>query len=36
MVYGTSTVFNPPFEGRIASGVEACPLPQEWQDYLGG
>ena len=36
MVYGTSTVFTPPFEGRIASGVEACPLPQEWQYYIDG
>ena len=35
MVYGTSTVFHPPFEGRIASEVEACPLPEGWQRYLG-
>jgi dTDP-4-dehydrorhamnose 3,5-epimerase-like enzyme len=35
MVYGTSTVFNPEFEGRIASEVESAPLPVEWQKYLG-
>lgn len=34
MVYGTTTVFTPAFEGRIASGVEQCPLPREWRDYL--
>jgi dTDP-4-dehydrorhamnose 3,5-epimerase-like enzyme len=34
MVYGTSTKFDPAFEGRIASGVESAPLPQEWQAYL--
>ena len=36
MVYGTSTTFTPEFEGRIASGVEQCPLPDEWQAYLDG
>ena len=35
MVYGTSTVFNPDFEGRLASDVENAPLPAEWQQYLG-
>lgn len=35
MVYGTSTKFNPAFEGRIADGVERAPLPEEWQRYLG-
>ena len=35
MVYGTSTRFNPDFEGRIESGVEAAPLPEDWQDYFG-
>lgn len=35
MVYGTSTRFNPEFEGRIESGVEAAPLPADWQDYFG-
>jgi dTDP-4-dehydrorhamnose 3,5-epimerase-like enzyme len=34
MVYGTSTVFDPASEGRIASSVELAPLPQDWQDYL--
>lgn len=34
MVYGTSTIFTPEFEGRIASGVEQCPLPDDWQAYL--
>jgi len=36
MVYGTSTKFEPTFEGRIASGVESAPLPAEWQTYIGG
>lgn len=34
MVYGTSTQFNPAFEGRIADSIERAPLPGEWQDYL--
>ena len=34
MVYGTSTVFNPAWEGRIESGVEKAPLPTEWERYL--
>ncbi|HWB58750.1 MAG TPA: hypothetical protein VG733_04625 [Chthoniobacteraceae bacterium] len=34
MVYGTSTKFEPSFEGRIASGIESAPLPAEWQTYL--
>ena len=34
MVYGTSTSFNPTFEGRIESGLETSHLPLEWQDYL--
>lgn len=34
MAYGTSTSFNPDWEGRIASGVESAPLPAEWADYL--
>jgi dTDP-4-dehydrorhamnose 3,5-epimerase-like enzyme len=36
MVYGTSTVFNPSWEGRIASGVEDSVLPAEWRRYLEG
>lgn len=34
MVYGTTTVFNPAHEGRIASEVEEMPLPPEWAAYL--
>ena len=34
MVYGTSTMFNPAFEGRIADGVERAALPLEWERYL--
>jgi len=33
MVYGTSTKFEPAFEGRIAAGIESAPLPPEWQQY---
>ncbi len=36
MVYGTSTKFNPTFEGRIADSVERAPLPEDWQNYLSG
>lgn len=35
MVYGTSTVFHPEFEGRIGSEIETAELPMEWQDFLG-
>jgi dTDP-4-dehydrorhamnose 3,5-epimerase-like enzyme len=35
MVYGTSTTFQPEFEGRIASEVETAELPQSWQKFLG-
>lgn len=34
MVYGTSTVFAPEFEGRIASDVETAALPESWQKIL--
>jgi dTDP-4-dehydrorhamnose 3,5-epimerase-like enzyme len=34
MVYGTSTVFEPAFEGRIASNLEKFSLPADWQAYL--
>jgi len=34
MVYGTSTIFHPEFEGRIASEVEAAELPEPWQRFL--
>ena len=36
MVYGTSMVFDPDSEGRIASSVEQALLPSEWSDYLTG
>ncbi len=35
MVYGTSTAFDPDFEGRMASDVESASLPPEWADYFG-
>jgi dTDP-4-dehydrorhamnose 3,5-epimerase-like enzyme len=35
MVYGTSTSFDPSFEGRISSEIESAPLPEEWQKYIG-
>ena len=34
MVYGTSTVFHPEFEGRIASEVETAELPESWRKFL--
>lgn len=34
MVYGTSTVFEPLSEGRIASGMEKFALPAEWHQYM--
>lgn len=34
MVYGTSTTFNPDWEGRIESGVETSCLPSGWVTYL--
>lgn len=36
MIYGTSTVFHPEFEGRIASQIETAPLPESWQKFLRG
>lgn len=36
MVYGTSTTFVPANEGRLASSVEASPLPEAWSAYLEG
>ena len=35
MVYGTSTVFHPEFEGRIASETETATLPEAWEKFLG-
>jgi dTDP-4-dehydrorhamnose 3,5-epimerase-like enzyme len=34
MVYGTSTLFRPEFEGRIASEIETAELPDSWQKFL--
>lgn len=34
MVYGTSTTFNPAWEGRIESDVEKAPLPTDWEKYF--
>jgi dTDP-4-dehydrorhamnose 3,5-epimerase-like enzyme len=34
MVYGTSTTFNPDWEGRIGSAIENAPLPADWAGYL--
>ena len=34
MVYGTSTVFHPEFEGRMASEVETAELPEPWREFL--
>jgi len=34
MVYGTSTVFHPEFEGRIASEVESAELLEGWREFL--
>jgi dTDP-4-dehydrorhamnose 3,5-epimerase-like enzyme len=36
MVYGTSTVFQPDFEGRIRSGVEQAFPPEDWEAWWGG
>jgi dTDP-4-dehydrorhamnose 3,5-epimerase-like enzyme len=35
MVYGTSTVFDPAAEGRIADEIERAPLPEAWERYIG-
>lgn len=34
MVYGTTTQFDPTFEGRIADDVEKAPLPEAWESFL--
>lgn len=36
MVYGTSTSFEPTFEGRIADGIERAGLDEGWESYLAG
>jgi dTDP-4-dehydrorhamnose 3,5-epimerase-like enzyme len=33
-VYGTSLIFHPEFEGRIASEVETAALPESWRKFL--
>jgi hypothetical protein len=35
MVYGTTTVFDPEAEGRIADSIERAELPPDWVAYLG-
>jgi dTDP-4-dehydrorhamnose 3,5-epimerase-like enzyme len=35
MVYGTSTIFRPEFEGRIASEIENASIPEDWEKFLG-
>jgi dTDP-4-dehydrorhamnose 3,5-epimerase-like enzyme len=34
MVYGTTTVFDPAAEGRIADSIERADLPPDWVKYL--
>jgi dTDP-4-dehydrorhamnose 3,5-epimerase-like enzyme len=34
MVYGTSTTFQPEFEGRIVSEIETAELPESWRKFL--
>jgi dTDP-4-dehydrorhamnose 3,5-epimerase-like enzyme len=34
IVYGTTTVFDPKNEGRIASRIELPLLPNDWEQYL--
>jgi dTDP-4-dehydrorhamnose 3,5-epimerase-like enzyme len=34
IVYGTSTTFQPDFEGRIASEIETAELPASWRKFL--
>ncbi len=36
MAYGTSSQFDPAYEGRIASSIESAPIPPEWQLYIDG
>jgi dTDP-4-dehydrorhamnose 3,5-epimerase-like enzyme len=35
MVYGTSTQFDPQYEGRLADGIERPALDAGWAEYLG-
>jgi quercetin dioxygenase-like cupin family protein len=34
MVYGTSTVFDPEAEGRIADEIERPEAPEEWAAFF--
>lgn len=34
MVYGTSTSFQPEFEGRIGADIEKAELPESWQQFM--
>jgi len=34
MVYGTTMIFTPEFEGRIASEIETAELPPGWRKFL--
>src|SRR5438132_2387817 len=34
MVYGTTTTFQPEFEGRIANEIETAELPESWRKFL--
>jgi len=34
MVYGTSTSFQPEFEGRIGAEIENAELPESWQRFI--
>ena len=35
MVYGTTTTFEPAFEGRLVDSIERPTLPEEWAKYIG-
>ena len=35
MVYGTTTTFEPTFEGRLSDSIERPTLPEEWEKYIG-
>ena len=34
MVYGTRTVFEPEWEGRLEAGIEESRIPEAWRSYL--
>ena len=35
MVYGTTTIFEPAFEGRLVDSIERPVLPEDWAKYIG-